>query len=530
MRRSSHRYGMWLCAFVFLGVWLGSGFAISVSASSMPSAWELWGTGVGDKRWDEEACAARTKLSEAVPGANQGDPNVYAEYNDEYTGFLRKIVVCIQTAVAVYTSSQFAKIETYMANIFGPVLILYLMFILVKFVLGDLQKAKSELIVKTLILSLVIYVVYGTGLQDYMRLFFGAQEALVGVMTQAIPAVDPVTNQPFCNRTDIWEKVDCLITYVMGIHPMTPVEPGQPVNWSKLEDVWQFRHLNPYQSNAVFTSFLFLIIQGLMFTSVGPLLIIAGYGLVILMVAGLGLAVMLYLTAMMALVITGMLFKLILMLVMIAPATARSMFDYLIQLIIGYILLAAIVVGFLSVMITIMMHVALSEDGLVVLFNKAVAGEGMMEGSTSRYVNKMAVNFNMRLSEEGRTQETHSLFDDLGKYGDALEDFTRFKFFIGQWKFVDLSHLYLKRDGEEIVYNETELASFLEVEETQNQLITMKFTQQVLVMLLMAGLLFSFMVNVMTMGGQIVGLNADPVLKASSVYNAAVKTMSAAIK
>ncbi len=325
-------------------------------------------------------------------------PKIPGLYSDRYPGFTAKVINCIQgmmtDSVAMDNPNSanpadviiipspldsIVNIRNGVANLVTGALILYIMFFSAKLLLGGVRNLKGETAVVLLTMVIVTVFTYEAHLEFFIGLFLGAQEALINVVTEAIGDVDVR-----CNRYDsLWYRVDCTFAKLMGVNP--PVDDadlgnagiqsylianGTTVSFANSIQVNSYDSVadwnagsypEPYDlvnkvygHNADAFAAPFRIIWGMMMSLNGmtPVLFILAVIVLLLVTVAFASAILLYLSAFIAVIFLGLIAPLIIPTFLFQ--WTRGIFTQWLQLLFGFILQPALVLGYLAFMVQIM--------------------------------------------------------------------------------------------------------------------------------------------------------------------------------
>jgi type IV secretory pathway VirB6-like protein len=180
-----------------------------------------------------------------LPGSNVP---LVKESCDAYPGLINKLVQCITHMVTKEgVFERLTILNTNFAGAANAALILYVMIFGLKLSLGALENIKNDLLIFVFTCFFITYVNNTTRMQDFIEFFIGFQNEFANVATSAIYSSEiekidadkendiDVSSKYLCfgprdnegnvltdieNRYNLWQRMDCLIGYILGAHPL----------------------------------------------------------------------------------------------------------------------------------------------------------------------------------------------------------------------------------------------------------------------------------------------------------------------
>lgn len=384
-----------------------------------------------------------------------------------FPGISNKIVKCVQEVLnETLIRTGISKVRTELGNILSAMLTLYVVFFGYKVVLGGLSNLKGDFAKMLFTVLIVITLMKGTELENIVIILTKTQEALVNVVTSSI-----ANSVPECNQTDVWMRIDCMATYMVGME-----SPGNYI---------------PDPNKSVL---LFVIMVGIMFTPIGLIAVFAGLASVVFMVFAFAQAVTIYITSMIAVIFLGLISPLIVPLLLFEKT--KGIFDNWFNMLVAYVIQPALVMGFMAFMVHAMSYVyngvGGSDNGLKSFYESA------KNADESRMGYKTLVGTCNTTTTGGKCEELSELKGTSGGERTTAPVLPDYKF---------------TTTGDQKIENDYRW----------------KFLYTMFVSLILQLILFSFLVNIMNFASEIAGVGANNITGIGAIFNnAAGKIRSAA--
>ncbi len=350
----------------------------------------------------------------------------------DYPGFINKIVKCITHIVSKeVVEGSLDRVHEVFVQVSNAALILYIMFFGAKLMLGGVDKAKSEIFTVCITAMLVMYMNNTTKIMDVVDMFILGQSEFANAATAAITTApletsnatgDFICTGPYKsvgtypnnslkpiddagnevapdspNRAifTTWQRVDCIIGYLLGAHPLVEktaqiyeenvteeddYEGKQKYSYEMFaskdnpfanmaEDPFQFLQ-DPTKAKVSggkeqFLSFsMIAIIVGTLFSEeMGLVMALTGIFIILLLISAFGQAVLIYVTSLFAIIVLA-LFSPIIIPCFLFKFT-RKIFDFWIQMFFTYMLQPGIMLCYLSFMLFVTQYVMTYETTFV---------------------------------------------------------------------------------------------------------------------------------------------------------------------
>ncbi len=306
-----------------------------------------------------------------------GDPipeDVIVKDHVPLSGLTGRIVNCITEVLQRISHDQIGILTETFRNI-NLILVTLAIALYSKDVLLNRPgyRRPSKLFSKTIMICGVIAFTSSVGVNQYINFFRVSQRELAQVVTDATKSTkssgtfcgrsskkyafaplgsDPTTlpppdpSDPDANKRhrpyDIWERVDCIIASYTGIRQLT--KDGKKIPFDDIA-------VGPYDPGIKISLMPTVIVMGLLFTPLGPFLLITFVGPVLLMMAAFIQAVIVYLTSLIVVTFLGIIGPIIIP--MLLFKSTRQGFSLWVQMLIAYTLQPMILFAFLAFMLVV---------------------------------------------------------------------------------------------------------------------------------------------------------------------------------
>jgi|GEM_PF-482972 len=340
----------------------------------------------------------------------------------DYPGFINKIVNCV-TGMVKYSVLEelLTKVHGAFVQAANGAIIVYLMLFGFKLMLGGVDNIKSEIFIVSITCVMILYMNNTTKIIDVVKLFIKGQSEFANAATVAIsesPLNNPDGTQeivcvgPFATDADgeiiyrdgvprpievdgervtfnVWQRVDCVIGYIMGVHPAFErtgqffdrnvkkdsggatvdkrrynyemfAGPDNPFA-NMAEDPFTFL-ADPEKAKVTenFESFLsFSLVSiglSMLFSdSMGIIVMLTGLFIIFLMIAAFGQAALIYITSLFAIVVLALFAPIIIPLFLFK--FTRKIFDFWLQMFFTYMLQPGIMLAYLTFMVFVLQYV-----------------------------------------------------------------------------------------------------------------------------------------------------------------------------
>jgi type IV secretory pathway VirB6-like protein len=147
----------------------------------------------------------------------------------KYPGFINKIVQCVTNVI---TKERYFKklvvMNTKFAGITNAALILYIMIFGLRLSLNVIENVKAEIFIVIITCFFLTYVNNTYRIKNFIGFFIGLQNEFASVASAAVYN-SPNADKSVCygyevngkmQKFTVWQRMDCLVAYVIGIHPV----------------------------------------------------------------------------------------------------------------------------------------------------------------------------------------------------------------------------------------------------------------------------------------------------------------------
>lgn len=458
---------------------------------------------VGEIKY-EETCAERSVVTKEIPphteivdGKEVEVPWVRPIFRDKYPGVSNKIVSCVKDLVKGVTEGQIVTIRDKVSRAVTLLLTLYIIFIGIRAVFGDISNIRGEFIVFILTALGVVFIVQKGGLEHYINVFIGTQTAVVDTVTKSIGSADDIC-APY---TEVWQRIDCAISRFLFADP--EILAGRPDGLVGVPKGVESVGILP-----------FAIILTLLLTPVGPFLLILSLFILLFMVAAFAQAILIFVVSLIAIVFLGLLGPIIVPMILFK----RQIFNFWLEILLGYTLQPAMIMGYLAFMVNAMNYAFDTPGGL---------GEQYKLAQEAKFVKDPLIT----TCSDNQKSNAEGCGDPVSAHGGSEQ--TTF----GMTKMYPY-HDYaatipVPPDGasqEEIDIYQQQLEEARIKEEEDNRIYGDNFLQNILVFAILLGLTLSFMANVVEFGAQLTGLSAVQAAGGINLLNTAIGRVQGALQ
>ncbi len=333
-----------------------------------------------------------------------------------YPGFINKIVQCItnQTTYGLVTNAL-NRMHSFFVATGNSLVIIYIMSFAMRLSLQGVKELKKEVAIVTLTVVAIVNFNNTTSITKFMNFFIKGQEEFVNVTTTALTTRRANEVEEGVRQTDflcysynnkaytIWQRIDCVIGYILGVHPLVKYTEKQfscdekfnntVINVGDLatdEDkigavtkpkigCYDYRLFagdkNPFADMAqdpfsfmqntgkvtdkfevgISFSFIIIIVMMLFSEDFGIILMLTGLFIVIILIMAFGQAVLIYITSLFTILVLGLFAPLIIP--MFLFKTTSDIFTKWVQMFFSAMLTPGLMFAYLSFMILTLQYV-----------------------------------------------------------------------------------------------------------------------------------------------------------------------------
>lgn len=420
-------------------------------------------------------------FANGLPNLSLATPEIKVSCKD-YPGLINKIVKCVTNIVSYdVVEGYLDRIHSTFVQASNAAIVLYILFFGMKMMLGGIDNIRSEVSIVLLTSVIILYMNNTTRIMDTMNLFIRAQSEFANAATTAVttsklnthagqklvcvgpsevvndelsPIPDP--DDPTKNlKFNTWQRIDCIIAYIMGAHPLfestaqyfdsnaTEEDKGGDLSRysydmfatkdnpfaNMAEDPYTFFDNDGAKVTENFETFLSFslvtIASGMLLTeSMGLVVVLTGSFIILLMMAAFGQAVLIYITSLFAIVVLGTFAPIILPLFLFRAT--RRVFDFWLQMLFTYTLQPGIMLCYLSFMLFVFQYVMNYSPNSE--YNDGIGARSLIDyhyGKVFRDAEKGPVDV-VKLSDEttsGYQEGSTSLKTQLSDLDSTVSDF-----------------------------------------------------------------------------------------------------------
>ncbi len=322
-----------------------------------------------------------------------------------FPGFVNKIVQCIVYLTSYTLVEQtLDSMHSAFVSASNSLVIIYIMLFGMKVSLHQIKNLKKEAVIVLLTAFCILYFNNTTSITKFMNFFIKGQAEFVNAVTSSITTKRIGTSQNvnsafLCDGHNgkpytIWQRIDCVIGYVLGVHPLVqytegfydcsknfkttdmapnPLKPNNVVGcydysvFATSTEPWADPAKGPFNfQNTVATSnekfeasvaFSMLTIITLMMFSddFGLIVMITGMAIIIMLIMAFGQAVFVYITSLFMILVLGLFAPIIIPMFLFGPT--KDIFTKWVQMFFSAMLTPGIMFAYLSFVIFALQYV-----------------------------------------------------------------------------------------------------------------------------------------------------------------------------
>lgn len=275
---------------------------------------------------------------------------------DASKGFTNRIVGCIENILLAIGEEEFGEIRDQIKNIVVALLTLYIVILGYQVVLGYIHNATADGMVRIFKILVVVFFTLNSGLEMVFPIVKATQEGFVTLITEKTLGVggggagdDMCTGGSEEPEYNVWNRMDCTIAKLLGAGLDADLGAGADLAFESFKE-------STIKSPYTFGS----TIIGLLFSGVGVIVALFGMVTIGMIILAFATAVVLYVMSLVAIVVLMLIAPIVIPAILFE--STKNFFDQWFQALISYIFQPVILFGYLAFM-TVAMNFVLNGTG-----------------------------------------------------------------------------------------------------------------------------------------------------------------------